>query len=242
MTPHDSHTCENLLRPLKEPLDQQASRCLGVAVEVSVAPGLLTHDLDHSAIPDTSYVNTIQQVAHWLRAFTYTPDTRSIHDSARRLRDARVARDLLDRQHRLERGRLVYLRGQPFLQEPQSENDLLALYFKLEGADALPFEECRVLEHTPSRGIDAIGHFQIDAADARHQYALIEFEHRFASFLAHGHSLRHVDLVICWSISDADPLRQTNNRWLMKYSDPALDKIIPVLILSRNPYLEVKNA
>ena len=137
---------------------------------------------------------------------------------------------------------MVFFGKKPLLQEPESEKDVLALYFKLEGAEGLPLESCCVLEHTPARGTDAIGHYRLTSADAPSQYALIEFEYKFANFLVHGHSVRHVDLIICWKTSARDPLRGTRYPWLMTYSPTDIDKKVPVVVLNRIPELEVRNA
>ena len=236
---HETRT--TLLAPLQRPLDTQSRQHLGVAVEISAPENFITYDLDDRAVADAHYRDLICQVGEWLDDMVAADDMRALYDAARDRRDIEVARLLQRRQAHMQQTRMVFLSGTPILQEPRSENDVLALYFKLEGASALPVHTCCVLEHTPSRGTDAIGHFRISAADAVNQFALIEFEHRFTNFLTHGHSLRHVDLIICWSASSADPLTRTRRPWLMNYTDTRLHRTVPVLVLSRIPNLEVRN-
>ena len=227
---------------MRRALDGKARRYLGIALEIVAPDDLLSYDLDHCVVPDYRYLSLLDRLADWLQKVALSKDIQALHDGARHHRDTHVADLLQTRQNQLQRRPMVLLRGKPILHEPQSENDVLALYFKLEGAGALPVESCCVLEHTPARGTDAIGHFRLGAADALNKYALIEFEYNFANFLAHGHSLRHVDFVICWSVSTGAPLRPKDPSWLMTYTDTVLDKTIPVLVLSRIPELEVKGA
>ena len=232
---------QRVLQPLRIWLDSQAQKYFGVAMEISAPDGLLSYDLDHSVIPDPNCRRMVDRVSQWVESIGEGDTVCKLSAVAGQHRDVQLANSLQERQRRLERSGMVFLRGEPILQEPQSEKDVLALYFKLEGAGVLPFESCCVLEHTPARGTDAIGHFRVASADAINQYAPIEFEHRFANFVTHGHSVRHVDLVICWSASSKDLLRATKQPWLMTHSGADVDKTIPVLVLSRIPELEVRD-
>ena len=238
----DDNIASELLDSARTPLDHQTSRYLGVALQLAAPRGLLNYDLDHSVLPDKAYRDFVTLVVCSLISVGSGTDIRHFHDSVRRYRDIQVANGLEERQRRIRRRKGVFVRDELFFQEPRCEKDLLALYFKLEGTGALPVESCLVLEHTPARGTDAIGHFRIDPADTLHQYALIEFEYLFANFLKHRHSPQHVDLIICWSVSENDPLGSTSQPWLMTYTANGLYKTLPVLVLSRIPELEIRHA
>ena len=233
-------TGQSLVSALRAPLDSQSKRHMGIAVEIAAPDGLLSYDLDHSLVPDAHYLDLVQGIGDWISSVANSSDVCRLHESTRRHRDIQVADRLHTRQTRIRHNPLVYLRGEPVLQEPQSEKDVLALYFKLEGARALPVASCCVLEHTPARDTDAIGHYRLSSADALNQFALIEFEYQFSNFIAHGHSVRHVDLVICWKVSPNDALRTTEHPWLMTFTGSDTDKVIPVLVLRNIPHLEIK--
>ena len=235
-----SRTDQKITRPLHASLDTKARAHLGLSVEVAAPDGLMDYELDHSLVPDANYLELFGRIDEWMRDTASCDEVGNLHACARDRRDELTANDLEARQNRLRSTRMVYYRGAPLLQEPRSEKDVLALYFKLEGAGALPVESCCVLEHTPARGTDAIGHFRISSADAPNPFALIEFEHRFANFLAHGHSARHVDLIICWSGSTKDSLRPTKHRWLMSYTADDIAKTVPVILLGSIPGLEIR--
>ena len=241
VTPADATRIQSLFAPLRAPLDSQTKRYIGIAAELTAPISRLDYDLDHSLVPDTGYRRMVELLREWVRTVADSSEVRHLLATAREYRDIRVADGLQIRQMRLRGRRTVCYRGKSLLQEPQSEKDVLALYFKLEGANALPFAHCCILEHTPARGTDAIGHFRVSPADALHQYALIEFEYKFANFVAHGHSVRHVDLVICWTASTPSIIRATKHPWLMVYSASDVSKSIPVLVLHGIPGLEVKS-
>ncbi len=242
VTPPNATNLEALFAPLRAALDGGAKRYLGISAEIAAPSDRLSYDLDHSLVPDAGYRRLVDLLSAWLHTIANSARLHDLQASTREYRDIRVADALQVRQTQLRRARVVCYGQRPLLQEPRSEKDVLALYFKLEGGDALPVSHCCVLEHTPSRGTDAIGHFRVREADALNQYALIEFEYKFANFLAHGHSVRHVDLVICWTTSRSDPVRSTEYPWLMAYSAGDVQKTIPVLVLERIPGLEVRSA
>ena len=232
---------QSLFAPLRSVLDSDTRRNVGIATEVAVPSGHLNYDLDHSLVPDDNWQHLMELLRAWVGTLANSRGFQEFHASAQEYRDIRVADELHTRLMRLRRSRMVFYRGEPILQEPRSEKDVLALYFKLEGARALPLAHCRVLEHTPARGTDAIGHFRVSKADALNQYALIEFEYKFANFLTHGHSVRHVDLVICWTAPAIPALRSTTHPWLMTHSPADVQKTIPVVVLDGIPGLEVRS-
>ncbi len=118
---------------------------------------------------------------------------------------------------------------------PTNENQLVALFLKLEARGALPFK-CQVVEYTPKTGIDAIGHFSLKPDDVLEMYAPIEFEQRFESFIVHGHPAKHTKLIVCWSADDGRGRKlesSTRGEWLKYYSAEGCR--IPVIVVKHLP-------
>jgi hypothetical protein len=91
--------------------------------------------------------------------------------------------------------------GKPvvLLREPENENDVLCLLWKLEAISALPFKKFQTLGHVGS-GPDLVVHFQEDAQSAPDFYTYIEIEKRFYNYKIQGHILSQNPRVICWEI------------------------------------------
>jgi len=87
------------------------------------------------------------------------------------------------------------------LREPENENDTLAILWKLEALDALPFAEFKTLAHAGS-GPDLITHFQEDEQSQPERFASIEIESRFSNYRAHKHKPSQYPRVICWDIAE----------------------------------------
>jgi hypothetical protein len=85
------------------------------------------------------------------------------------------------------------------LREPENENDVLCILWKLEALGALPFKKFQTLGHAGS-GPDLIVHFQEDAQSNPERYTSIEIETRFYNYKAHGHKPSQYPRVICWDI------------------------------------------
>jgi hypothetical protein len=83
--------------------------------------------------------------------------------------------------------------------EPENENDALALLWKLEAMNALPFARFVTLAHAGD-GPDLIVHFQEDAASQPDRYTVVEAERFFYNYQAHGHAPSQYPRVVCWDI------------------------------------------
>ena len=88
---------------------------------------------------------------------------------------------------------------------PSCENELVALFMKLEARGALPFPLFRVLEYTSREGLDALANIQWEEGSAPHKFAPVEFEYRFESFFDHGHPEKQVHAIVCWHSDDEAP-------------------------------------
>lgn len=85
------------------------------------------------------------------------------------------------------------------MREPENENDVLGILWKLEALGGLPFAEFRTLGHAGT-GPDLIVHFQEDEQSNPDRYASVEVENRFYNYKAHGHRPAQYPRVVCWEI------------------------------------------
>ena len=68
--------------------------------------------------------------------------------------------------------------------EPENENDTLAILWKLEALNGLPFKQFQTLGHA-GYGPDLIVHFQEDSQSNPERYVSVEVESRFYNYKAH---------------------------------------------------------
>jgi hypothetical protein len=154
-----------------------------------------------------------------------------------------AATKLTDRQLRLQVSRKVSVDNRVFLKEPTSENELVALFMKLEASQNLPAPiECVVMEYTPKQGIDALGKFRFSTQDNWTFDAPIEFEHMFSSYLKHKHPGGQTTLIICWSF-ESDYLKQCGchgpyENEFVKYVSIDGHRI-PVIVVSMFPNIQI---
>ena len=89
---------------------------------------------------------------------------------------------------------------------PENENDTLAILWKLEALDALPFKTFETLGHA-GKGPDLIVHFQEDEQSSPDRYTTVEAESKFYNYKAHGHTPSLYPRVICWDIGPTPKMR-----------------------------------
>ncbi len=174
------------------------------------------------------------EIGKWIQKFIDSNPCRKLRDQVRRASCERALMDLEQRRQKLKFCNYVYYGKTLVYQQPTNENQLVALFLKLEAMNALPFE-CSVFEFTARKGIDAIGHFRISSTSILEQYAPIEFENEFESFITHGHPPEHAKLIICWSAEAGRgrKLATTDRDWLKIYEIAGLK--IPVVVVSKFP-------
>jgi len=109
----------------------------------------------------------------------------------------------------------------PIHKVPDNEHDTLAILWKLEGANKIPFSYFKTLDHTSTRkgGIDLIGHIREEDAGETKMFVTIEVEHTFENFEHHDHYPPQTSYVICWEISDPDILEKINDYKYFKKFD-----------------------
>ena len=88
---------------------------------------------------------------------------------------------------------------QVLCREPENENDVLCLLWKLEALGALPFKRFETLGHAGT-GPDLIVHFQEDDQSNPERYISVEIENKFYNYTLHGHKPSQYPRVICWEL------------------------------------------
>ena len=136
----------------------------------------------------------------------------------------------------------VFLEGsdEPIHKEPENEHDTLAVLWKLEGADKMPFSHFKTIDHTSTRkgGIDIIAHLREDEAGEMKKFASIEVEHTFERFESHGHYPPQTSYVVCWEVSDPDTLEKAVERY--KYFKKIDSHMMEVFEIKNFPGLSTK--
>ncbi|MBA7611099.1 hypothetical protein ES703_18315 [subsurface metagenome] len=114
---------------------------------------------------------------------------------------------------------VIYQRSDPekpiiLSREPENENDVLCILWKLEALGALPFRKFQTLGHAGS-GPDLIVHFQEDAQSNSDRYTSIEVENKFYNYKVHGHKPSQYPRVICWEIGKTPklPINKTDKKY-----------------------------
>lgn len=120
---------------------------------------------------------------------------------------------------------------------PASEHDTLALFWKLESFQILPFAKFITLEHTAQAGIDVIATYQIDEQSTLNQFVSIEFEYAFSNFIKHGHNPKQTSMIICWTVDKPKELQKINE-YFYRYNIGGLS--IPVYEIKNFPKLIIK--
>ena len=113
--------------------------------------------------------------------------------------------------------------------EPENENDVLCILWKLEALGVLPFKEFQTLGHAGS-GPDLIVHFQEDSQSNPDRYTSIEVENKFYNYKLHGHKPSQYPRVMCWEIGKTPkiPINKTDK----KYKHTAVREDLQIHIFS----------
>jgi len=113
--------------------------------------------------------------------------------------------------------------------EPENENDVLCLLWKLEALGALPFKKFQTLGHAGT-GPDLIVHFQEDEQSNPDRYTSIEVENKFNNYIAHGHKPAQYPRIICWEIGKTPKIHI--NKTDKKYKFTAIKEDLQLHIFS----------
>lgn len=133
----------------------------------------------------------------------------------------------------------VYYKGELIHKEPDSEQDVRALLWKLEGIkEALPFHYFRTLEHTAQKGIDIIAEYQEKDFSEKKVYQAVEVEHILENYSDHDHVPEQTSLIIAWDSKNREKLTKTEVNW--KYVWEYGGQNLTVILLKYVPNIEVK--
>lgn len=121
--------------------------------------------------------------------------------------------------------------------EPENENDVLCILWKLEALNALPFKKFQTLGHAGS-GPDLIVHFQEDEQSNPDRYTSIEIENKFYNYTIHGHKPSQYPRVICWEIGKTPKIAISKTD--KKYKATAIKEDLQIHIFSLRLMDEVK--
>lgn len=113
--------------------------------------------------------------------------------------------------------------------EPENENDVLCILWKLEALNALPFKKFQTLGHAGS-GPDLIVHFQEDEQSNPDRYTSIEIENKFYNYTLHGHKPSQYPRVICWEIGKTPKI--AINKTDKKYKSTSIKEDLQIHIFS----------
>lgn len=120
---------------------------------------------------------------------------------------------------------------------PRAEQDTLALFWKLEALELVPFAKFITLEHTAREGIDVIATYLIDDQSTIKQFESIEFEFNFSNYIVHGHNPKQTSMIICWAVDKPRELHKVNE-YFYRYNLEGLS--IPVYEIKNFPGLIIK--
>lgn len=123
---------------------------------------------------------------------------------------------------------------------PRSENDTLAVLWKLEAQNLLPFHEFTTLEHTGWEGIDLLVDFQEKAGSEQKRCVSVEIERDFSNFESHGHPPTQTDYVICWNMNSESVSGHVEELNQYKYSYKTDDQVIEVFALNEMTNIEIR--
>jgi hypothetical protein len=166
-------------------------------------------NISRSALVDSALTQHFRGlVAEAIREIEDTPRHRAFRQVTKRRKEKKSAIELRKRKETLESLDQPWVFWQPgeaskpirLLREPANETDALAVLWKLEALDALPFAAFETLAYS-GKGADLIVHFQEDATSSAERYTTMEAEHRFYNFKAHKHLIPQFPTVICWDIN-----------------------------------------
>lgn len=150
--------------------------------------------------------------------FAESDEYKRFQQNRRKEDERNKAKAVRDRQEKLSKpnqeyvcvvkdGRKIILHRVP----DKSEMHTLAVFWKLEALDLLPFENFITWEHTKKDGIDVIASFQIDDESSLESFVPIEFEALFENYIDHQHNPKQTKCIICWEISDKSKLRKISD-------------------------------
>jgi hypothetical protein len=130
----------------------------------------------------------------------------------------------------------VYFRGKEdrspirLIRVPRNEAETLAVLWKLEILNALPFKQFETLAYF-GQGPDLIVHFTEDERSVSERYTVFEVEHIFWNYKSHGHTSGLHPTVICWDIGSKPKVRLEPTEKRYKYWVRLGNQLVRVYVL-----------
>jgi len=158
----------------------------------------------------------------------------------RELKKKDLAKTLNQRKQELLKPdqRWVFYKGELIHKEPDNENDVRALLWKLEALKALPFYYFKTLEHTAQKGIDIIAEYQEKEYSERKLYQAVEVEYILEHYSYHEHVPEQTSLIIAWDSKNREKLTKVEGEW--RYVWDYMGNNLNVILLKYLPGIEVK--
>jgi len=107
------------------------------------------------------------------------------------------------------------------MREPEYEQEVNALIWKLEALDALPFLQFRTLAYVgAAKGPDMLVQFTEEEGSEPIRSAVFEVENNFYNYRRHGHSPSQYPKIICWDIPTSGrkvKLNKTSKKYKYTY-------------------------
>ncbi len=205
-------------------------------------------NLDRSNISnqlgDDPIVKTFKKLtAKCFDFFAETDEYRKFQQNRRKEDERNKAKAVRDRQEKLSNPNQEYVCIEKENEKvilhripDKSEMHTLAVFWKLEALNLLPFENFITWEHTKKEGIDVIASFQIDDESTLENFVPIEFEAIFENYIEHGHNPKQTKCIICWEIRNKIQLRKINE-YLYYYDID--NSSIPVYEIKSFPHVRI---
>ncbi len=133
----------------------------------------------------------------------------------------------------------VYYKDNLLYKEPENENDVHVLLWKLEGMDAIPFHYFITLEYSAQSEIDIIAEYQEKDLLERKKFTAVDVEYILEDYISHSRTPEQASLIIAWDAKNKNELTRTSESW--RYIWEYLGIKLEVMLLKYIPFLEVKS-
>jgi hypothetical protein len=207
-------------------------------------------NISRSALVDSPLTDHFRKlVSEAILKVENTATHRSFRQVPKLRKDRKSAQDLGNRKKELEKPNQSWVYWQRneseipkcLMREPTNETETLAILWKLEALDALPFRNFETLAYS-GKGADLVVHFQEDDNSNPERYATMEVEFRFFNFKAHEHLIPQFPTVICWDINPKPKLKPTKLPKGYKYIVQLADTTLRIFALKEMPGIFVKTS
>jgi len=119
------------------------------------------------------------------------------------------------------------------VREPQNEQEVNILIWKLEALNALPFKKFKTLAYIgAAKGPDILVNYQEEEGSEPQLATVVEIENNFYNYKSHGHTPSQYPKVLCWDIPTSGrktKLNKTGKHY--KYTHNAADFQVHVFVL-----------